>query len=101
MGLNDPVRVCVPCSVRLSEYKTIKEVVVLRRQRVVHIYETIEHGRRQFRSLVFTTGKKPIIYHEFSYFSDVSGIRHDCSGWVPTVNRSFQIQWIDILIGIN
>lgn len=58
MGMNDPVRVCVSCSVRLSEYKTIKEIVVLRRQRVVHVYETIEHGRRQYRSLVFSTGMR-------------------------------------------
>lgn len=36
-------------------HKTLKEVVVLKDPNVVHIYNVIEHGRRWYRSLIFTS----------------------------------------------
>jgi len=35
--------------------RTLKEVVCFKHPNVVHIYNVIEHGRRWFRSLVFTS----------------------------------------------
>lgn len=40
------------------EHRSLKEVVVFRRQQVVHIYNIIEHGRRFYRSLVYTSDSR-------------------------------------------
>jgi hypothetical protein len=36
-------------------FKTLKEVVVFKNPAVVHIYNLLEHGRRYYRSLIFTS----------------------------------------------
>ena len=49
---------CDDCERKLTEFKSLKEVVVFRRQQVVHIYNVIEHGRRYYRSLVYTSDSR-------------------------------------------
>ena len=57
-GYNEPVRVCDPCYIKLNEFKTLKEVVVFRKQQVVHIYNVVEYGRRWYRSLVWSSDSR-------------------------------------------
>jgi hypothetical protein len=39
----------------VRDYKTLHEIVVFQKQRVVHIYTIVEHGRRWYRSLKFAS----------------------------------------------
>ncbi len=55
---NDPQRVCDACFVKLNEYKTLKEIIVYRKAKVVQVWNIEEHGRRYFRYCVFTTDTK-------------------------------------------
>ena len=57
-GYNEPVRVCDECYIKLHEYKTLKEVVVFRKQQCLHIYNVVEYGRRFYRSLVWSSDSR-------------------------------------------
>ena len=46
------------CYIKLTEYKTLKEVVVFRKQQVLHIYNVVEYGRRFYRSLVWSSDSR-------------------------------------------
>ena len=61
-GIAEPVRVCDPCFVKLHEFKSLKEVVVFRQQKVVHIYNVVEHGRRFYRSLVWSSDARHTLH---------------------------------------
>ncbi|CAM9497502.1 unnamed protein product, partial [Choristocarpus tenellus] len=39
----------------IREVKVLKEVVVCKDPPVVHVFDVIEHGRRFFRTLVFSS----------------------------------------------
>ena len=40
---------------QLADYRNLKEIIVFRKRNVVHIYDIIEHGRRFYRSLIYTS----------------------------------------------
>ena len=44
--------------IKLHEYKTLKEVVVFRKQQCLHIYNVVEYGRRFYRSLVWSSDSR-------------------------------------------
>ncbi|KNC71694.1 hypothetical protein SARC_15764, partial [Sphaeroforma arctica JP610] len=62
LGYKDPVRVCLSCNIKLDEYKTVREVVILRRTQTVQVYNVVEYGRRYYRTLVFTTDSRYGLY---------------------------------------
>ena len=58
---------------------TWKEVVVLREWDVVHVYNLVSHGRRMYRSLIYTSKSRFALHGPCSDFSPVHGYEPDDS----------------------
>ena len=51
----------------LMKYGCMKEIVVFRKRKIVHVYDIIEHGRRHYRSLVFSSDNRYCLRDIASY----------------------------------
>jgi hypothetical protein len=66
-----------------EDYATWKEFVVLRDRRVVHCYNLVSHGRRIYRTLIFSSESKFALHS-----MQPNNIRPSCRPTPPAVRHS-------------